>query len=69
MNSLKQNQKKPFIDDESLRRKQFQVVFSTVSEEVRTFSGTIRLLCQIYRFHPQREGILKVRKLGITGWN
>jgi hypothetical protein len=33
MNSLRQNQKKPFIDDEGLRRKKLQVAFSTVSEE------------------------------------
>jgi hypothetical protein len=31
MNSLRQNQKKPFIDDEGLRRKKLQVAFSTVS--------------------------------------
>jgi hypothetical protein len=34
MNSLKQNQKKPFIDDETLKRKKFQVAFSTVSEGI-----------------------------------
>jgi hypothetical protein len=36
MNSLRQNQKKPFIDDEGLRRKKLQVAFSTVSVEICT---------------------------------
>jgi len=34
MNSLRQNQEKPSIDDKNSGRKKLQVAFSTVSEEV-----------------------------------
>jgi hypothetical protein len=34
MSSLKQNQKKPFIDDETLRRMKFQVLFNSLGSNI-----------------------------------